>query len=538
MFHQASHITPMRVRLLFALTLFIHIIIALTARAETLPPSPENFNAASERANPIAAVNSPDRDNTAIITADGNVMFFNSTRQGDRPWARYSLRSRRYDDDIYYAVRTRGNDDAEQWSTPVNMGANINTGADDGIAAISPDGQTVYFNSLKQGWENDGGPFYSARLAGVEWASSHGMGGGITAFFRERERGFRIYGASISADARTFYFATTVGSSSGNHQIWASHYRDGSWSAPENLGVNINQRNGSFAPFIATDGATLFFTSLSTSGDDDIYVSRLVNGIWQPASAVDGLNSPKNESFPTIPASGDRIYLSIGSGDDDDIHVAPLPERFRPGHVALLNGAVVDHEGNAVEATIKVEDLKTGETIFTVSSNAASGSYTALLPVGRDYGVSISSTNHTFQSERFTIPADAAYAETHRDYTIEKLVVGRQFVANNIFFAHGMSTLTAESRPELERVAQLLKQNPALRIEIGGHTDSVGARRHNDMLSKNRARTVHDYLVTEHGIDPSRMHVNGYGASQPAGTNETEDGRRKNRRTEITILAM
>src|SRR5438045_2238675 len=87
----------------------------------------------------LKGVNSDARDNNPIITADGNILFFNSTRKGDRPWAHYNIAINRYDDDIYYASRSVMRGDEESWNAPVNLGPLVNTSADDGIAAISPD---------------------------------------------------------------------------------------------------------------------------------------------------------------------------------------------------------------------------------------------------------------------------------------------------------------------------------------------------------------------------------------------------------------
>src|SRR5687768_13884804 len=172
----------------------------------------------------VKGINSTDRDNNPIISADGNVIFFNSTRKGSRAWARFKLNNNRWDDDIYYSTRVMMRRDEEVWNEPINLGPLINSSEDDGIAAISPDGQSAFFSSLKPGWERDGGPFYHARLTGMEWSHIEGLGDGITEFFRKRDKSgkFRMYGAAISSDGKQFYFATTLQSTSGNHEIWMS----------------------------------------------------------------------------------------------------------------------------------------------------------------------------------------------------------------------------------------------------------------------------------------------------------------------------
>jgi outer membrane protein OmpA-like peptidoglycan-associated protein len=491
-----------------------------------------------------SGINSPNRDNSPIISADGTIMFFNSTRRGNRPWARFNPAKSRYDDDIYYATRNFMRQDAEVWNDPVNLGPSINSSEDDGIAAISPDGQKVYFTSFKKGWEGEGGPFFEARLHGSEWSDIKGLGGGISSFFLTREKGvkFLIYGATISSDGKDFYFATTVHSSTGKHRIWVSHLLDSGWSYPVDLGPTINSPEGSYAPFIASDDKTLFFSSIMPGGfgGDDIFVSTLRDGQWQEAVNVgEPVNTRGNDAFLSVPAAGDRVYISSSRAGNDDIYTAPLPEELRPASVALLNGIILDKAtGKPIEATILIEDLQTGLPIFQASNNTETGRFSTVLQAGRDYGISISASGYVFHSERYTIPAKTQYKEFAQNFELEHLKEGASFVVNNIFFDYNVATLSAESRPELERVALLLKEHPALRIEVGGHTDNVGSVSYNQKLSIMRAEAVRSYLVEKEGIDSTRIEVRGYGLSKPAGSNSTEEGRHQNRRTEFKVLAM
>lgn len=494
----------------------------------------------------VAGVNSPARDNTPIISADGSVMFFNSTRLGSRAWASYNPFKGRYDDDIYFAVRSLVRRDEEIWDEPVNLGNTINSSEDDGVVSISPDGQTLYFNSLKKGWEKDGGPFYYARLRGRDWGGITGLGGGISQFFKDRPRGsgFRVYGGSISSDGNDFYFATTLFSPTGKHQIWVSHRRHGVWSYPENLGPSVNDGTGSYAPCISADGKTLFFTSGASEGygGDDLYVSSYENGVWGPRVNIGaGINTKDHNSFLTIPASGDRIYFSSVQvdGEDEDIFVAPLPEVLRPRNVVLLSGNVLDKAtGAPLEAEITIEDLQTGETIFKANSNSLDGGYTTVLRAGRDYGISISAGGYLFLSDRYTIPLNTKYYEYKQDFPLEKLQQGMNFVVNNIFFDYDQATLRPESRPELERMIALMQERPNLLIEVQGHTDNVGSADYNHKLSLRRAEAVRDYIANVGCLDPGRIRVRGFGYTKPLATNRTEQGRQQNRRSEFTVIAM
>lgn len=492
----------------------------------------------------IDAINSPDRDNNPIVSADGSVMFFNSTRRGTRSWARYNEFEHRHDEDIYVAVRSIMRHGAEDWDTPFNIGPPINSSRDDGVVSISPDGQTLYYNSLKDGWEKDGGPFYSAQLKGQEWAHVTGLGGGIAEFFRTYQRGtsFRIYGGSISSDANDFYFATTLYSPTGKHQIWVSHRRADGWGYPENLGSTVNDGHGSYAPCIAADGRTLFYTSCGPNGfgGDDIVMARLEGTRWTvPINIGQPINTPDNDSFLSLPASGDRVYFSVTTNGNEDIYVAPLPTLLRPNTVVLVSGRVFDGEsGVPIEATVTIEDLEQGRTIFKSTSNAMDGKYTAVLQAGRNYGISISAPDHVFLSEHYQIAPDAAYGEYRQDFPLEKLRRGTSFVVNNIFFDYDEATLTSASKPELERIVALMQEQPALVLEITGHTDNVGSAGYNMKLSLERAEAVRDYLLQNGNIAAARLRVRGLGYTRPIASNRTEQGRHQNRRSEFTVIAL
>ncbi len=498
----------------------------------------------STRVRKLQGINSPDRDNTPIVSADGNVMFFNSTRRGDRSWARFNPYKNRYDEDIYFAVRSVVRRDDEIWEEPVNIGPTINSSEDDGVASISPDGQGLYFNSLKKGWEQDGGPFYFAKLQGSEWNQITGLGGGISEFFRNRDRGvgFKIYGGAISSDGNEFYFATTLYSPTDQHRIWVSRKKGGVWSYPEDLGPSINDGSGSYAPFLAADGKTLFYTARPAGGfgGDDIYVSTLKNNRWSaPVNVGAPINTGDDNAFLSLPASGDRVYFSVIVDGDEDIYIAPLPKMLRPENVVLVAGKVTEKAtGKPIEASIAIEDLQTGETIFKANSNARNGGYTTVLKAGRDYGISISADGYVFLSDRYTIPAETDYNEFSRDFELETLQKGETFVVNNIIFDYNTATLSPGSKPELERMAELLKKYPTLSVEIGGHTDNIGSAKFNYELSLKRAEAVREYLIQLGGIQGERITVRGFGFKKPKASNKTEQGRHQNRRSEFTVISM
>ncbi len=122
-------------------------------------------------------------------------------------------------------------------------------------------------------------------------------------------------------------------------------------------------------------------------------------------------------------------------------------------------------------------------------------------------------------------------------YIDSVLQVGATFILENIYFDFDESTLLAQSYEELQKLLQILFRYPAMTIEVGGHTDARGAIDYNQYLSESRAKAVVDYLITN-GVDQRRLQYNGYGKSKPIDTNDTDEGRARNRRVEFRILSM
>ena len=118
----------------------------------------------------------------------------------------------------------------------------------------------------------------------------------------------------------------------------------------------------------------------------------------------------------------------------------------------------------------------------------------------------------------------------------DALVANGRVATQGIYFDTGSDRLRPESTPTLEEIAGMLKAHPDLRIRIEGHTDSTGNPQSNMVLSEKRAAAVRDYLVTKHGIDASRLEIQGLGDTKPVGDNNTPEGRQANRRVELVKL--
>ncbi|RMG82802.1 MAG: peptidoglycan-associated lipoprotein [Bacteroidetes bacterium] len=497
----------------------------------------------------------------AIITADESVMMFTSRRDNTTGGKIDPFLGEFYED-VYISKKVNG-----KWSPAENMGKPVNTDGHDAIIGLSPDG----FRLLIYLDDNGDGNIYECFLKGDHWSRPHKLGKNINTDYHESS-------ACFSPDERYLYFVSDKPEGGfGGHDIYVSEWNDvkQKWGPPKNLGPNINTPYDEEAVFIHPDGKTMYFSSKghNTMGGYDIFVSELKNGIWQkPVNIGYPVNSPDDDVFLVVSADGKRGYYSSfkpneGYGEKDIYLITFLgPEKqvimntednliasiARPvkekviepeievpeKNITILKGKIFDEQtGQPIEAQIEVIDNEAAKVIARFSSNSASGKYLVTLPAGKNYGITVKHPDYLFHSENFIIPQSAAYKEVVKDIGLKKMEVGKTIVLNNIFFDFDKATLRPESEAEIQNVYTILKENPKLSIEIGGHTDSKGSDEYNQKLSEARAKAVVDRLI-EMGISPDRLSYKGYGETQPIASNDTDEGRQLNRRTEFKIIGV
>jgi outer membrane protein OmpA-like peptidoglycan-associated protein len=251
------------------------------------------------------------------------------------------------------------------------------------------------------------------------------------------------------------------------------------------------------------------------------------------------INTYRDDELISVPAAGDVIYLSnTSSNSKDDIYKIELPKEFRPDKVVTLEGVIRDEETNKIiPATIKVNNINTKEKVVEVKNNEVTGKYTVMLQEGEKYDLAISSKNRTFHSEVVDLENVKKYQVVNKDIKLKPLKTNTSFVLNNIFFGFDSANVKKDSELELERVVELLNANPSMTVEISAHTDDKGADAYNNRLSQARAEAVVNYLVQK-GIAKERLVAKGYGKSQPAVPNDSDENRAKNRRVEFKVIKL
>jgi outer membrane protein OmpA-like peptidoglycan-associated protein len=294
---------------------------------------------------------------------------------------------------------------------------------------------------------------------------------------------------------------------------------------------------------IHPDGKTLYFSSNGHPGLGglDIFVSRKdEDGKWgEPQNLGYPINTKDDENSLLVSASGDIAYFASdreGGQGGLDLYKFKLYNEARPQMVTYAQGVVFDAKTKErLGARFELIDLESGEQVVESYSNPGNGEFLVSLPSGRDYALNVSREGYLFYSDNFTLSQESATAPKQLEVPLKRIEEGSSVVLNNVFFDVDQYKLKPQSKVELDKLIEFLKLNPELRIEISGHTDNVGTDEANKVLSQNRAQSVVDYLL-ENGISKDRLSAKGFGESKPIASNDNEEGRAKNRRTEFEVI--
>lgn len=474
-----------------------------------------------------------------LLTDDGNTLVFTSTRSSDD----YQVKSGTNSGDVYIARKT-GND----WTGARKISEQINVKLHESATSVSADGKTLFIY-----YEDGGGDIYTSTLENGVWSKP----APLNRFINHPE--YRESWACISGDGQKLFFSSDRPGGKGGFDIYVSLMGpNGQWGRPSNLGPAINTKGDEESPFIDATGETLYFSSdgQPTLGDKDIFKSRFHAGKW---SAPENLGYPINTSgfesdFVLSPDNSIAYFTSRrGGARHTDIYQVRFPDDRSSvkGHTApkndnqqtagrivtILKGSVIDAaSATPLDATLRLVDNSTRITVTTLGTDT-SGTFQLEIPREGNYGLTTERSGYLFNSMNFNLPPFDKYQEIDTHILMVKASVGSKVVLKNIFFDFNDSSLKPESLTELENIKHLLTSNPQWRIQINGHTDNVGSREANIILSFKRAQAVVEHLVGQ-GIAADRLHAKGYGPDQPLVSNDDErDGRQINRRTEIEIIS-
>ncbi|MEI8135514.1 MAG: OmpA family protein [bacterium] len=485
----------------------------------------------SAKENLGAGVNSYTQEVYPIISPDGKTLYYD---RKDHP-QNYVNAYGGIADNIWVSERMANG----SWGLAKNIGPQLNNGYGSFVLSITPDGNTLLL----------GGSYDLTVHATLLWMSNRQASGWGKPYSLKIDSLYtknRFMEGCLAADGKTIIISLEREDSYGVRDFYACFLKeDGSWTAPKNLGPELNTSADESTPFLAADGKTLYFATdgYSGYGSLDIYLSRRLDDTWQHWSEPQNLgpvfNSSGWDAYYTVPASGEYAYFVSSKGSmigDLDIFRAKLPPALQPLPVVLVSGNVIDAKtGKPIQATIHYEILPGGKEAGIAHSNPATGEYKISLPAGAHYGFRAEAQGYAAVSQNLDVKKITEYTELKRDLKLVPLEVGQTVRLNNLFFDFNKSVLKSESFAELDRLESLLEASPQMEVAISGHTDNVGNDASNQKLSVDRANAVRQYLISK-GIAAKRLKAVGNGKTKPLTSNDTEEGRSQNRRVEFTIV--
>jgi len=445
----------------------------------------------------------------------------------------YTRRVRNFNEDFFGSVLKPDH----TWSTAKGLLGNINTQSNEGAQNISQDGQWLIFTGCNFQDSHGSCDLYISYLTPDGWSTPENLGFTVNTEFWESA-------PSLSPDKRDLYFASKRPDGYGGTDIYVCRrLPNGHWTEPANLGPEINTAGDESCPFIHADNQTLYFTSNGHLGygGDDLFLSRKgPKGVWtKPVNLGYPINTIENEGSLIVAADGKTAYYASDRSDSRgglDLYTFELRDDIRPARTLWIKGKVFDKKTlKGLPSAVELTDLASKEVSSRVQTDET-GNYLITLPIGKDYAFNVNRRGYLFFSENFPLAKRAPDSTYNIDIPLQPIEPNATIVLKNIFFDTKKYEIKSESTTELDKVFLLLRDNPTLKIQISGHTDNVGKAEDNQLLSYNRAEAVVKYLTLK-GVDPKRLTFQGYGATQPVADNNTDEGKAKNRRTELKVVS-
>ena len=445
--------------------------------------------------------------------------------------------------------------DLDTEMTPGNVdkfSKKINSKFHESSAVFSKDGQTMYFtrNNFLDGKKGKDGnqitliKIYKASFENDQWTK-------VTELPFNSDQ-YSVAHPSLSADEKTLYFVSDMPGTMGQSDIFKVKInKDGSYGTPENLGSDINTEGKETFPFI-TDENELYFASDGHPGLGglDIFVSKVNaegNNIGEIQNLGDGANSPKDDFAYLIDTKSRKGFLTSNRGGGqgyDDIYKFLETRRLKCEQE--LYGKVTDLATNQILPDAKISLFDNEFNLVNTAVTDASGNYTFAVECGKTYNVRAAKTDYTTKELKIAIPM-VNDGKTNLPFALEKEAckvaigddLGKCFGIKMIYFDLDKYNIRQEAALDLEKILDVLNQNPTMKLDIRSHTDSRASFEYNQVLSENRAKSTIKWLV-KNGINSNRLTGKGYGETQLVNqcaddVKCSEDEHQLNRRSEFII---
>ena len=490
--------------------------------------------------NPVNGICTAKDEYLPIISPDNQSMYFTRkmlVQNKDRVWATDK-------ESEFFCVAKR--DKTGQFDQGKPMLNPFNTNENEGGASLSIDSRHIYFTVCKDegGTQLNCDIYYSDLQSDGQWSDIQKVPGINDPVAWDSQ-------PTIASDGKTLFFASDRAGGKGGSDIYKT-VRDasGMWSKPVNLGSVINTSGNEKSPFMHSDDETLYFSSdgqLGVGGYDIFYARKNEKGEWTtPNNLGYPINSTSDDLGFFVSTDGKLGYFATNNKEKVkgksiggwDIYSFPLYEGAQPDHVVILEGKTEDDGGRPLTgAKVEIKDVLTKKKIDAVV-DSADGHYAVAVNLKKTKSVlvTVKKDEFAFNSQMVTFKDTTFTKPQKQDFVSKPIVVGQKYILNNIYYETNSAELKPESMIVLDDFVEFLNANPTVKIEIHGHTDNVGNDQSNKALSYDRAYTVLDALQRK-GISKDRLvGFKGMGKSEPIASNDTEEGRAKNRRTEFVII--
>ncbi len=400
--------------------------------------------------------------------------------------------------DIWFVTK----DERGEWKRPEAVEGELNTEVDEGTPSFSPDGQTMYLSrARREPNASTGVEIYTSQRSDAKWSAP--------VLFEITSDTLSSYAhPAVSADGNWLYFTSDMPGGYGGRDIWRINLKERSGTL-ENLGEWINTPGDDMFPYVRTD-SLLYFASDGHPGYGglDLFRARLTpSGGWEITNMGTPVNSAADDFGITF-GDGENGFFSSNRGDNrgyDHIFSFELPELK-----ILISGWVLDRDEEPVpNAVIRIVG-NDGSNQKQIAR--ADGSFSFPLDRGVSYVMMAGARGYLNARQEFTSDTAEEDAEYGVDFILAS--INKPVVIENIFYDYDKATLRPESRTALDEMAQVLRDNPNVTIEMASHTDRHGSEQYNIGLSSRRAQSVIDYLISV-GIAADRLQSQGYGKSRP-----------------------
>lgn len=395
-------------------------------------------------------------------------------------------------------------DEQGKWQRPEPVKGELNTEADEGIVSFSPDGRIMYLTRAKRRTDAD------TKVEIVVSSRSDASWSAARNFDLIEDTVYNYGHPSVDPSGKYIYFTSDRQGTYGESDIWRMRLDAKSGAIPENLGASINTTGREMFPYAYSD-SILYFSSdgLPGMGGLDIFKAVLTpSGAWKVTNMGVPVNSAADDFGITFYPGREAGYFSSGRGDArgyDHIYSFELPDLK-----ITISGVVTDFEEEPIAgARIRIVG-RDGSNRRTVSRD--DGTFSFDLERGVSYIMQAGAKGYLNARQEFVTDSVEQDAEYEVNFMLASLTVPN--VVENIFYDYNKATLRPESTVALDSLAQILRDNPSITVEMSSHTDRVGSDGYNNRLSESRAKSVVDYLISA-GIQAERLKWKGYGKSQP-----------------------